>query len=117
MKLVFGLLFAGTLAAVALTAGGAVFLAQYRLPLEDARPWTLLSLSEALIAVETENPIQSLDLQIGSDHISRASLDIVFLTQSCMEEPVDQIDEVVIESTYTNHPTQSGTDTVDLTGG
>ncbi len=70
----------------------------------------------ANIAVEVENPIQVIDLQIGTDKISRAALDIGFLTATCIEETIDPIETIVIDSEYRDNPSRDGSDTIDLTG-
>lgn len=52
MKLLFAALFLAALATFALTIGGAAHQAAFHLPLDEARPLTLLTLSDAMIAVD-----------------------------------------------------------------
>lgn len=69
----------------------------------------------ANVAIIEELPIVPLGQFIGSNHISRAQMDIRFGTQSCIEEAIDQIDVMEITIEISNHPAQGGTDTLDLT--
>ena len=55
-------------------------------------------LKRSNIAVVEELPIQSLDLVIATETVSRAAMDIRFVTQSCLVEEIPAIDVVRIES-------------------
>lgn len=71
----------------------------------------------ANVSVIEELPIVPLDLFIGTDHVSRAQLDIRFLSQSCLVESIEPIETLELTSEYENHPSLGGTDTIDLSGG
>jgi hypothetical protein len=70
----------------------------------------------ANVALIEELAIVPLDLFIGSDHISRAQLDLRFGTQATLAEAIDPIETLEVTSEYST-PTYGGTDEIDLTGG